>query len=379
MNQFDSKQLIDLAKLSKLESGGFGWLGDSGQVLRSEPLEAWINFRMTYIFALEVIKGNVAQETYLNHGLRALNQFFFDQEYGGYHSSASAKREIAGEKNAYEFAFALLALSAAKRAKIQGVSKDFRNALNIFEKYFWDEQFGLVNESWDREFKTLNTYRGLNSNMHSVEAFLELYKSTSDRVWLTRALRICNFAFESSKETKIGLIPEHFQENWQIDFEHNIQNPGDPFKPFGIIIGHQFEWSRLAVELSVTLGESAPAWLVENAARIYQSAKAFGWHADDSDGFIYTVDFEGKCVVDLRMHWVIIEAISCAWTLYKLTNSATYLKDFEGWVEYAKRNFLDPTNASWRHELDAKNRPSSTVWLGRPDVYHAYLMYTSLN
>ena len=26
---------------------------------------------------------------------------------------------------------------------------------------------------------------------------------------------------------------------------------------------------------------------------------------------------------------------------------------------------------SWRHECDQQNKPSSHVWQGRPDVYHA--------
>ena len=34
--------------------------------------------------------------------------------------------------------------------------------------------------------------------------------------------------------------------------------------------------------------------------------------------------------------------------------------------------FVDETRGSWRHELDPRNRPSSHVWEGKPDVYHAY-------
>ncbi|MDQ2781543.1 MAG: AGE family epimerase/isomerase, partial [Actinomycetota bacterium] len=29
-------------------------------------------------------------------------------------------------------------------------------------------------------------------------------------------------------------------------------------------------------------------------------------------------------------------------------------------------------HGSWHHELDEQNHPSSNVWEGKPDVYHAY-------
>ena len=41
------------------------------------------------------------------------------------------------------------------------------------------------------------------------------------------------------------------------------------------------------------------------------------------------------------------------------------------WWDVAQRDFIDPADGSWQHELDASNRPASTVWDGKPDVYHA--------
>jgi hypothetical protein len=375
VNQLYKKQLIELAKKSKLDSGGFGWLAQSGDLIPRDKLEAWVNFRMTYVFALEAIHGNREVDDYLRHGLLAMKQLFLDEANGGYYSLAPRSGEKEREKRAYEFAFALLALSAGKRANSSEESSDLNLAISIFEEYFWDEVYGLVNESWDEDFTICNKYHGLNSNMHSVEAFLELFKSTSDPKWLNRAVRVCRFAFDSSMETKIGLIPEHFDENWKIDHKYNQDHPDDPFRPFGIIIGHQFEWCRLAIELSAALGQGAPTWLAWEAARIYEIAKRIGWHADQSDGFVYTVDFDGKAIVNMRMHWVITEAIAAAWTLSKLTGSREYFNDFQIWWEYAQKFFLDHTNGSWKHELDHNNKESSTVWIGRPDIYHAHQMY----
>ena len=372
MKGSNSSQLIEFAKKSLVESGGFGWLTEDGQIDLGKNLQAWINFRMTYVFALEKISGNQSATKYLQHGLRAIRELFTDEINGGFYTEVTSVEIIDSEKKAYEFAFALLALSAAVRAGEESAKTELARALVIFEKYFWNENFGLVEESWNREFKIRNKYHGLNANMHTVEACLELFKSTADSKWLTRATQICKFAFAEARKNEVGLIPEHFDENWVLDKEFNSENPGDPFHPFGIIIGHQFEWARLAIELSHALGSSAPNWLLAEARNVYGIAKDIGWQVDGAPGFVYTVDFDGKPVVQMRMHWVITEAVAAAWTLSKNSNSSNYLADFHEWWSYAEKHFIDPINGSWRHELNALNEESSSVWNGRPDIYHAY-------
>jgi mannose/cellobiose epimerase-like protein (N-acyl-D-glucosamine 2-epimerase family) len=372
-------KLVEFGKKSALESGGFGWLNSAGEINLKKNLEAWINFRMTYVFALEKIGGNETANAYLGHGLAVMRNLFNDKINGGYFAEVSTDGKINSDKKSYEFAFALLALSAASRAGDEVAKKELDVALQIFEMYFWDEKSGLVNESWDEEFKTCSNYHGLNANMHSVEAFLELYKFSKDSKWLSRANRICEFAFSEANRCTTGLIPEHFDENWVLDEGYNQDDPKDPFHPFGIIIGHQFEWARLAIELSQVIEADAPDWLVSEAENIYKIAKQAGWNSDGAPGFVYTIDFDGKPVVRMRMHWVVTEAIAAAWTLFKITGSANYLNDFEEWWSYAEKYFLDPDNGSWRHELDAANCESSSVWDGRPDVYHAYQALSLIN
>ena len=58
MKDSSSSQLIEFAKKSLVETGGFGWLTEDGQIDLEKNLQAWINFRMTYVFALEKINGN---------------------------------------------------------------------------------------------------------------------------------------------------------------------------------------------------------------------------------------------------------------------------------------------------------------------------------
>ena len=61
-----------------------------------------------------------------------------------------------------------------------------------------------------------------------------------------------------------------------------------------------------------------------------------------------------------------------AWALAQRTGDPAYTGYYERWWSYAERFHVDREQGSWRHELDPANRPSGSVWSGKPDVYHAY-------
>jgi mannose/cellobiose epimerase-like protein (N-acyl-D-glucosamine 2-epimerase family) len=86
---------------------------------------------------------------------------------------------------------------------------------------------------------------------------------------------------------------------------------------------------------------------------------------------VYTVDWDGKPVVRARMHWVLAEAVAAAAALREATGERNYDDWGRTWWTHAETFFLDRTRGSWHHELDADNRPSATVWRGKPDAYHA--------
>jgi mannose/cellobiose epimerase-like protein (N-acyl-D-glucosamine 2-epimerase family) len=75
-------------------------------------------------------------------------------------------------KAAYVHAFVILAASSAVAAGSTQAVPLFEDALRVSTKFFWDEEYGMVVEEWDRSFTTCSDYRGVNANMHTVEAYL---------------------------------------------------------------------------------------------------------------------------------------------------------------------------------------------------------------
>lgn len=368
----ESSRLLRLAKKTKLESGGFGWLDKNGFLDESKNLEAWINFRMTYIFALAVISGDVDSRDYLEHGIRAMKEKFHDDENGGWYSVINNSEVIDSHKKAYELAFALLASSSAVFAGAAGAQELLELSIENLNQYYWEESTGLVVDVWNCEFTEAEEYRGINANMHMVEAFMAVFEATKDHIWLDRALRITEFVLKGAVEKYENLIPEHYLPDLTIQKNYNFDSPDHPFRPFGVVVGHLFEWSRLAIHLSECLQENRPAWLLDYAEKIYQNAKVIGWEVDGEKGFIYTTDFQGNPVTHIRMHWVVAEAIAAAWSFYQETGRSSFLEDYRNWWEYAIDFVIDPQQGFWRHELNSINQIDDKVWKGNPDIYHAY-------
>jgi len=58
-------------------------------------------------------------------------------------------------------------------------------------------------------------------------------------------------------------------------------------------------------------------------------------------------------------------------TLHAVTGEGSYAAWYETWWDHIDLAFRDRDGGSWWHELDPDNQPSSPVWSGKPDTYHA--------
>ena len=95
-------------------------------------------------------------------------------------------------------------------------------------------------------------YRGINANMHTVEAFLAA-GATGDPLWRDRALRI-TLRVLGFAEGASWRIPEHCDSTWSPVPYYSQDKPGDKFRPGGATPGHPFEWARLTVHLQIHPG-----------------------------------------------------------------------------------------------------------------------------
>jgi mannose/cellobiose epimerase-like protein (N-acyl-D-glucosamine 2-epimerase family) len=367
----DLDGLLDFAERSWLPEGGFGYLGDDGHVLTGRPVETWIVGRMTHVFGLAHLLGRPGAGELCAHGVAALAAGpLHDAGYGGWRSSTDDD-----SKAAYVHAFAVLAGSTAATAGIDGGRALLEEALQVWQDRFWDEDAGLAVEEWDRSWTTCAEYRGVNANMHGVEATLAAADALADTEPGTagrlrrQALRSVERVLHGWAREADWRLPEHFTHRWEPLPDYNRDRPADPFRPYGVTIGHQFEWCRLALHVRAVV-EDPPGWLLEDAVAIFDAAAARGWAADGHEGFPYTLGWDDRPVVGARMHWVLCEAVAAAGVLAEVTGEPRYRNLRRRWRAYGEAAFADPATGSWHHELTPTGDVGSDTWVGQPDAYH---------
>jgi sulfoquinovose isomerase len=366
----ETDRLLEFSRAARHPGGGFAWLDSSGSPQLDRPVALWITCRMTHVFALGHLMGRPGCAPLVDHGVRALTSDFWDTKHSGWYAAVSADRPAVRSKQAYEHAFVVLAASSAVAAGRMDAVPLLDEALQVNARWFWDDSEGMVVEEWDEAFSTCDDYRGVNANMHTVEALLAAADVTGDGVLVERASRILTRVVHGFARHNRWLMPEHFDRDWNPLYDYHVDKPAHPFRPYGVTIGHLLEWARLAVHLRAAQRQPED-WLLDDAIALFDAAVRHGWQVDGRPGFVYTVDWEGRPVVRERIHWVVAEATATAAALWSVTGETSYADWYQTWWDYIAEHLIDTRLGSWWHELDAENRPSGTIWNGKPDTYHA--------
>ena len=355
--------------------GGSAWyLGDDGTPWKEKNRETYCTARMCHVYSIGTFLGFEGSKALAGAALRGLRGELKDTRSGGWYPGLTSQDQPLPDKLCYAHAFVILAASSGLIAGLEGAGDLMEEALEVFDRYFWIEEDGMTADTWNTAFTELDSYRGLNANMHTVEAFLGAADALSDELYRERAGRIISRVVKLASENE-WRIPEHYGSDWKPDLMCNQDPPDDPFKPFGATPGHGLEWARLILQWALSSFRDAPekaAPFIEASEQLFGRALSDGWNADGAPGLVYTTDWNGKPVVHDRMHWVLAEAINTSAVLYRTTKKPVYQEKYAMFMQYLDEKVLDHENGSWFHQMDRNNQPSGTVWPGKPDLYHAF-------
>ncbi len=376
----ERRRLAGFAEGAFLPGIGFAWLDDAGRPDPDQPIRLWVHCRMTHVFGLEAVHGDhpLARDL-ATAGIALLAERFEDRANGGWFDAipgapgpVTATSAVEATKSAYSHAFVIIAASTGVAAGIPGASALLQRARSVFLDRFWDETAGRAAERYaNADWTGAEAYRGANANMHAVEAFLTTASATGEEAWARRALRIADGLVNVEARALGWRVAEHFDADWRLLPEYNADRREDHFRPYGLTIGHWLEWGRLLLAIDAALPDG-PAWLLEGAAALLRNSARVGWPAPDAVGCPYTVDFENRAVVDARLFWPMAEAVLAADAVARRLGDPDAAALAERWWADIDRWFVDRAGGGWHSELDAAGRPSSTVWTGKPDTYHAY-------
>ena len=298
------RSLLAFGERCPAPGGGAFWLDDAGRPDPGRGIHTWITARMVHVYSLGRAARRAGQRTTRRRrpgGTRPARSVTPTTAAGSRRSTRQAT--AASGKACYDHAFVVLAASSATAAGRPGAVDLLQEALGVFDARFWDAEAGMPVDLWDTRFEQLDGYRGINAAMHSTEAMLAaadvLTEVLGDTATATtcrrRALgmlaRVAGWAGESGWR-----VPEHFDDAWQPQPEHNADRPDDQFKPYGATVGHGLEWARLMLHgeaAAAAAGDEAPEGLLAAAESLFERAVADGWDVDGHPGFVYTTDWSG--------------------------------------------------------------------------------------
>ncbi len=362
----DALRQYDFFDASIDPDGGYHALDVAGAPIPGAMKELHSTTRLVHSYALGKIGGRANCEPIIDQGMAYLWSHHRDADHGGYLWGLNGVTPADTRKLAYGHVFVLLAGSSAKAAGHPDADQLIDDVDAVLDQHFWEDGPGLFCDEWNRDWTPFSTYRGMNANMHGVEALLAAFEATGREKYLQRAGRILDFFMFGKAPSEGWRLPEHYTQSWEIDRSY----AGNPmFRPAGTTPGHSFELSRLLLhyaELADVLNDET----IATARNVAGQAMSDAWDPEKG-GLYYTLNFDGSPDIRDRYWWPVTEAIGVYAALQKVSPRADEAETYQKLWSFAEGAFMDAERGGWFPEIDAEGQPTTTQFAGKPDIYHA--------
>jgi mannose/cellobiose epimerase-like protein (N-acyl-D-glucosamine 2-epimerase family) len=337
--------------------GFFHYFKDDGTIYDRSHRHLVSSTRFVVTYALAAIEFDNAE--YLDaarHGLRYLREVHRNPYTGGYAWTIRDEQPEDRTNHAYGVAFVLLAYATALKAGISEAAAWMDETWRLLEQHYWDADAGLYRDEADADWH-FSGYRGQNANMHMCEAMLAAYQASDEPRYLERALVLADHVTRRQAAKADGLVWEHYDADWNVDWDYHRDDPKHLFRPWGFQPGHQTEWAKLLMIMEPLLlerGREEP-WLLPTATHLFDTALARAWD-NEHGGICYGFAPDGSICDDDKYFWVQAESLAAAALLHARTGAAVY-DDWYGklWA-YSWQHFVDHRYGAWYRILTRDNR-----------------------
>ena len=343
------KNLIDR------ENGGFyGYVDFDLNLDKNAPKGVILNSRILWFFSNAYLTYKDPEMLdYAEHAYLFLRDHCLDREFGGVYWMMQADGDVFDSiKHTYNQAFAIYALSSYYAAT--GNNEALEIAFEIFqliEDICTDEKGYL--EAFDREFHPIVNEelsengvladRTMNTVLHVLEAYTELYRVSEDEIVGEKLRNIINIVKDHVYNPEKARLEVFF------DYNYNSLLDLDSY-------GHDIEATWLLDRACEVLGDSELLRTVRGftgpvAEQVYEHAyKLHSLENECEDGKTDTT----------RVWWVQAEAVVGFLNAYKYTSDEKYLAAAEDIYSYIEDKMIDKREGSeWFWDLDVNGEPTS--------------------
>ncbi|KZN47611.1 AGE family epimerase/isomerase [Pseudoalteromonas luteoviolacea] len=337
-------------------TGGFyQFFKDNGEVYDNSTRHLVSSTRFVFNYAMAYL--NTSKQEYLelvNHGIDYLERVH-KQPNGGYAWLIENGEPSDLTNHCYGLAFVLLANAMAHKSGVKSTLTTIEHVWQLLEQKYYQAEYSLYLDEYDAKLENADKYRGQNANMHMCEALLMCFEATKDNKFLDRAYTLAHTMTVKQADLAQGLVWEHYDSNWQIDWDYNKENPKHLFRPWGFQPGHQTEWTKLLLILNRHKPET---WMVEKAKFLFDEALKSAW--DEQHGGICYGFAPDKSICDGdKYFWVQAESFAAAALLALATNEEKYWQWYDKIWHYSWEHMIDHQYGAWYRILTQDNRSYS--------------------
>jgi mannobiose 2-epimerase len=343
-------------RMTDRENKGFyGRIDGNDQVIASAPKGSVLNARILWTFSSAF--NATHEEDYLNMANKAYDyciRNFINRERGGVYWLLDSKGKPLEKKNQiYALAFMIYGLSEYYRAT--GISQSAEESVELFrliEKYSYDSSRNGYLEAFDENWNLLedlrlsdkdaNEKKTMNTHLHILEAYTNLYRTWDDPHLLEKLKNLIHLFLERILDPESYHFKLFFNEDW-ISQDNTIS------------FGHDIEGS----------------WLVREAAEITKDRSLIGQSKDvavkmidkilengfDVDGGLY-YEANGNGITDADKHWwPQAEAMVGLVNAWEITGEQNYLNQTLKVWDFIKNRIIDKKNGEWYTRVSREGKP----------------------
>jgi mannobiose 2-epimerase len=338
--KFWSENTID-----KVNGGFYGKIDNDNQTTPDAAKGSVLNTRILWAFSAAYIAGN--DPLHLHMATRAyqyIDDHIIDKQYGGIYWSVDYKgNPLDTKKQVYAIAFAIYALSEYNRASGSAAAR--QKAIDLFyllvEKAYDPINTGYF-EAFTRDWKPIedlrlsakdaNEKKTMNTHLHVLEGFANLY-----RIWPDRALKehiqilIDNFLDHFIDHQTHHLVL-FFDERWNA-------------KSDLVSYGHDIEATWLLLEAADVIENETTIEIIKRLTIDIAEATTKGLDIDG--GLWYEYEPAGHHLIREKHWWVQAEAMVGFYNAWQISGDEKYLEiSYNNW-QFVKDKILDKTNGEW--------------------------------
>lgn len=338
------------------DHGGFvGKIDHDNRIYAEAAKGSVLNSRILWAFSAAYSLAHRGE--YLKIAERAFHynaENFIDKEFGGvYWSVDFTGKPLDTKKQVYALAFSVYGLTEFYLASKNENAK--RIAIYIYNDiltHSYDETFGGYIEALTKDWKPLddlrlsskdaNEKKSMNTHLHLLEAFANLYRVWPDKTLKKRIVEIIRIFFDHIIDQKTNHLILFFDDEW---------NP----KSNVISYGHDIEAAWLIQEAAHIIEDDL--LLDEAKTRSVKMANAAAKGLDSDGGLWYEYDVSKECLTRQKHSWPQAEAMIGFFNAWQVTGDEKFLRrSLQSW-EFVKQYMIDNKLGEWYWGVNADHSP----------------------